>query len=96
MRFHLSFEYESNGRKSSGEQVVINDTGLDDAAMTIARERGVSSIFVKKRFFSGKPANQAEVINRRFDCIALSPHSQEAEPATPARQERVAATGEIS
>jgi hypothetical protein len=64
MRFHLSFEYELNGKNSCGEEVVVNDDGLEAAAMVMARSRGVSSIFVKKRFFSGKPASQAEIINR--------------------------------
>lgn len=66
MRFHLLFEYEINGRKRSGEQVVVNDTGIEDAARVIARERGVNSVFVKKRFLLGKPAKDAEIIDKMF------------------------------
>lgn len=68
-RFHLSFDYQHRNdscARSSGEQVVVRDT-LEEAVRHIARDRGLSSIHVRKRYFSGKPASEAEVIDRNFE-----------------------------
>jgi hypothetical protein len=65
-RFHLSFDYTSRHDKCvSGDQVVIRDS-LEEAVEHIARERGLSSIHIRKRHFLGKPASESEVIDRHF------------------------------
>lgn len=66
-RFHLSFDYQrlEHSSRSSGDHVVIADN-LDEAVLRIARDRGLKSIHIRKRFFSGKPAGDAEIINRDF------------------------------
>jgi hypothetical protein len=66
MRYHLLYEAEINGKRVSGERVLVTDDDLEGAARTIARESGASSIFVKKRFWSNRPAKDADVINKVF------------------------------
>ncbi|MCT4492729.1 hypothetical protein [Bosea minatitlanensis] len=66
-RFHLLFAYiGQRGTVASGDQVVMA-RDLGQAAVRIARERGVSQLFVRKRFFSGRPASEAEQVNVVFD-----------------------------
>ena len=66
-RFHLLFAYISpRGCVSSGDQVVLA-CSIGQAAVRIAQERGVSQLFVRKRFYSGKPASEADLINTVFD-----------------------------
>lgn len=65
-RFHLLFRYEVRpGHGSSGEQVVIA-ASLQEAAERIMRERGISSLRVRKRFHFGRPASEANIIERDF------------------------------
>lgn len=66
-RFHLSFAYlNGRGGVAYGDQVVLaRDIG--QAAVSIASERNVNSLFVRRRFFSGKPASEGEVVNIVFD-----------------------------
>lgn len=66
MRYHLLYEADVNGKVVSGERVIVTDDDLEGAACRIARESGASSILVKKRFWSGRPAKDAEIINRTF------------------------------
>lgn len=66
MRYHLLYEAEINGKRVSGERVVVTDDDLEGAARTIARESGATSIFVKKRFWSNRPAKDADIINKTF------------------------------
>lgn len=76
-RFHLLFFYRVPGRQNvaSGEQVLFAPD-IAQAAVRIASERGVSSVHIQKRFFSGRPASSAEKIDTVFDIIPLGgPHA---------------------
>ncbi len=66
-RFHLSFDYQGKHTdRSSGEQVVTA-TCLRDAVYQIANERYLTSIHIRKRYHLGKPAKDAEIIDRDFE-----------------------------
>lgn len=67
-RFHLSFEYKNPKfeKPSTGNQVVMAPT-LEAAASYIARERGLKNITIKSRHLTGKPASEAETINKKFE-----------------------------
>lgn len=70
-RFQLIFSYivPGRGHVCNGSEVVrARDMG--QAAIRIARERGVDQLFVRKRCFSSRPANEAEDINVVFDIVA--------------------------
>jgi len=45
---------------------------MGQAAVRIANERGVDQLFVRKRYFSNKPASEAEDINVVFDIAAAA------------------------
>lgn len=71
-RYHLSYEYQNylRGWVNNCDKVVIADS-LEEAVSVIAREvkdslPKLSSIRIKKRFFTGRPAGEAEIINRDF------------------------------
>ena len=68
-RFHILFSYPNgSGGVASGDQVVMA-RDLGQAAVRVAEERGVAQLLVRKRFFYGRPASDAEVINRVFDIV---------------------------
>ena len=62
-RFHISFDY--NGGNSWDDQVVHAES-IEAAARMIARERGLTSLHVRKRYFYGRPASESEVVDRKF------------------------------
>ncbi|CAM5419777.1 hypothetical protein ATER59S_02375 [Aquamicrobium terrae] len=72
-RFHLKFSYivPGHGHVSNGERVV-HARDMGQAAVRIANERGVDQLFVRKRYFSNKPASEAEDINVVFDIAAAA------------------------
>lgn len=73
-RFHLSFDYSSkHDKRVSGDQVVIADT-LDQAVRHIARDRSLRTIHIRKRYWSGKPASDAETIDREFTFLPPLPY----------------------
>lgn len=70
-RFHLLFAYREPERQriSSGEQVLLAPD-IAQAAARLAHERGVNCILIRKRFYAGKPASAADVIDTFFDIRA--------------------------
>lgn len=65
MRFHLLFAYIGQNGVASGDQVVMaKDMG--QAAVRIMAERDINQLMVRKRFFFGKPASDAIVVNKVF------------------------------
>ncbi len=68
-RYHLLFTYEKNGKRSSGEEIVFAPD-VAQAAVQIARLRDVSELFVLKRYFSGRPASAAEIIDCTYEIVS--------------------------
>lgn len=66
-RYQLSFSYQGKHFiRSTGQQVVIADS-LNEAVTRIMKERNLIEIIIHKRFFYGKPANECEIIERKFE-----------------------------
>lgn len=68
-RFHLLFAYIGQNGVASGDQVVMA-SDIGQAAVRIMSERSVNQLMVRKRYYSNKPANEADIINRVFDLAA--------------------------
>jgi hypothetical protein len=70
-RFHLWFAYPHTGDSltesglSWGDEVVMAES-IEQAAVRIMQSREVRSLYVRKRYFSGKPTSEAEPIQRIF------------------------------
>ena len=69
-RYHLSFVYPNptwHSMLSSGDAAVMAGS-LEEAVILIARDRDLKgSIHIRKRFFYGKPASEAEIIDQTFE-----------------------------